>query len=164
MGHHGVDYKRRREQAREHVLAMRELWEHDEAEFHGTFVDFSPSWCWPKPTQAPLPILVGGAEGPKLFAHIAEYAQGWIPIGGRGLRDAIPRLQDAMREAGRTDADIEAMRVVPMAVQPDAGKLEHYASIGVTEVVFDLPAKPADTVLPILDRYAELVASLAQST
>src|SRR5262249_41368598 len=121
------------------------------------------SWCWPKPTQSPLPILIGGAEGPKLFAHIAEYGQGWIPIGGRGLRDAIPRLQDAMREAGRADEDIDAMRVVPMAVQPAGGTLEHYASTGVTEVVFALPAKPADVVLPILDRYAALVRE-AQST
>jgi probable F420-dependent oxidoreductase len=159
MNHHGVAYRTRREQAREHVLAMRALWENEAGEFHGDFVDFSPSWSWPKPVQSPLPILLGGAAGPKLFHHIAEYAQGWIPIGGSGLRDAIPRLQDAAREAGRSDDDIAAFEITPMAVQPDPGKLEFYASIGVTEVVFDLPAKPADVVLPILDRYAALVTA-----
>ena len=102
MNHHGVDYKQRREQGREHLLAMRRLWEDEEAEFHGDLVDFSPSWSWPKPVQTP-------AAGPRSAAppgrscspHIAEYADGWIPIGGRGLREALPRLRDAVAEAGR---------------------------------------------------------------
>jgi probable F420-dependent oxidoreductase len=156
MNHHGVDYRRRRDQGREHLLAMRRLWEDEAAEFHGEFVDFSPSWSWPKPVQSPLPVLIGGAAGPKLFAHIAEYAQGWIPIGGRGLREALPRLQEAVADAGR---DPSALELAPMAVQPDPGKLDHYEALGCTEVVFDLPSRPADEVLPVLDSYAGLVAS-----
>jgi hypothetical protein len=135
---------------------MRRLWEDDEAAFDGEFVSFSPSWSWPKPVQRPLPVLLGGAAGPKLFAHIAEYAEGWIPIGGAGLRDALPRLRAAVAEAGRDPA---ALQVAPMAVIPDPGKLDHYEALGCTEVVFDLPSAPADIVLPILDRQAELVAA-----
>ena len=45
---------------RERVLAMRELWTREEAEFHGELVDFDPIWSWPKPVQIPLPVLVGG--------------------------------------------------------------------------------------------------------
>ena len=156
MAHHGVDYHSRRAKGREHVLAMRSLWEDDEASFDGDHVRFSPSWQWPKPVQRPLPVLLGGAAGPKLFANIAEYAQGWIPIGGGGLREALPRLRDAVAEAGRDPSTLE---IAPMAVVPDAGKLDHYASLGVTEVVFDLPSAPADIVLPILDRQAALVAA-----
>lgn len=33
---------------RERVLAMREIWTKEGAEFHGQFVDFDPIWCWPK--------------------------------------------------------------------------------------------------------------------
>jgi probable F420-dependent oxidoreductase len=154
MNHHGVEYKQRRDVAREHLLAMRRLWEDDEAEFHGELVDFSPSWSWPKPVQRPLPVLLGGAAGPKLFAHIAEYANGWIPIGGRGMREALPKLREAVAEAGRDPDDLE---VAPMAVIPDEGKLDHYEALGCTEVVFDLPAKPAETVLPILDDLAAMV-------
>ena len=79
---------------------------------------------------------------------------GWIPIGGAGMRDALPRLREAVAEAGRDPSTLE---ITPMAVLPDPGKLDHYENLGVTEVVFDLPSAPADTVLPILDRYAELV-------
>src|SRR5215207_7956012 len=72
--HHGVTMRDRRDVAREHMLAMRALWRDDEAAFDGKFVHLSPSWSWPKPLRASgPPVLIGGAAGPKLFAHIAEY-------------------------------------------------------------------------------------------
>ncbi|MGZ4797591.1 MAG: TIGR03619 family F420-dependent LLM class oxidoreductase, partial [Acidimicrobiia bacterium] len=78
---HGIGMADRRAIAREHVLAMRALWRDDIAEFHGEHVDIAPSWSWPKPVRPEgPPVLVGGAAGPKLFAHVAEYADGWIPI------------------------------------------------------------------------------------
>jgi hypothetical protein len=61
MRDHGVDPATRRARVRDHVLAMRRLWEEEEAEFHGQYAEFAPSWCWPKPAQRPLPVLVGGA-------------------------------------------------------------------------------------------------------
>jgi len=155
MAHHGVDYGRRREQAREHLLAMQALWRDDEAEFHGEFVDFGPSWSWPKPDVA-VPVLIGGGGGPKLFSHIAEYADGWIPIGGSGLADGIPRLRDAVADAGRDPAGLE---VIPFGSEPTPGKLEHFASIGVTECVFRLPSADRDTVLGVLDRQAGLIGT-----
>src|ERR1700745_1623943 len=72
--HHGVEMSTRRERTREHVLAMKALWRDDVASFDGELVRFSPSWSWPKPVQpGGPPVLIGGAAGPKLFAHIAEY-------------------------------------------------------------------------------------------
>lgn len=154
MEHHGVAYGSRRAVAREHVLAMQALWSADEASFAGEHVAFSASWSWPKPVQQPLPVLVGGGAGPKLFAHIAEYAAGWIPIGGSGLSAAIPQLQEAAAAAGR---DPSTLRIVPFGSLPDHPKLDHFAGIGVTECVFRLPSAPRDAVLPILDRYATLL-------
>jgi alkanesulfonate monooxygenase SsuD/methylene tetrahydromethanopterin reductase-like flavin-dependent oxidoreductase (luciferase family) len=135
---------------------MRALWTEDEASFDGEFVSFSPSLAWPKPVQDPLPVLIGGAAGPKLFAAIAELAQGWIPIGGAGLTGAIPELREAFEKAGRDPVGLE---VVPFAVVPDAGKLEHYERIGVTECVFQLPSAGADVILPLLDEQAGLIQS-----
>ena len=87
-----------------------------------------------------VPVLHGGAAGPKLFAHIAEYGDGWIPIGGAGLTEAIPRLREAVAEAGR---DPDALEIVPFGSLPDPGKLDHFERIGVTECVFRLPSAPA---------------------
>jgi probable F420-dependent oxidoreductase len=151
--HHGVDMATRRDRAREHVLAMRALWRDEVAEFHGAHVEFSPSWSWPKPVGGP-PILVGGAAGPTLFAHVAEYADGWIPIGGAGVRAALDDLRRACEERGR---DPSELRIVPFGTVPTRGKLEYYASIGIEEVVLRVPAGDAGRVLPVLDEYAGLV-------
>jgi probable F420-dependent oxidoreductase len=152
---HGVDMKRRRDIAREHVLAMKALWRDDVASFDGEFVHLAPSWSWPKPAApGPPPILVGGAPGPKLFAHVAEYADGWIPIGGAGVRAALADLERACEERGR---DPKTLRIVPFGTVPDPGKVEYYASIGIEEVVLRLPGGSRDRVLSRLDALAELV-------
>jgi probable F420-dependent oxidoreductase len=154
---HGIAMSDRRAVAREHVLAMRALWQNDVGSFDGQSVQIPPSWSWPKPVrpQGP-PVLIGGAAGPKLFAHVAEYADGWIPIGGGGVRSALPDLFRACEVVGRDPASLQ---IVPFGTVPDAGKLEYYESIGITEVVLRLPAGDADRVLPILDTYAPLVVS-----
>ncbi|HKA92709.1 MAG TPA: LLM class F420-dependent oxidoreductase [Acidimicrobiia bacterium] len=155
MENHGVDMPRRRDVAREHVLAMQRLWANEEAEFDGEFVRLPPSWSWPKPVQQPWPpVLIGGAAGPKLFAHVAEYADGWIPIGGAGVRAALPELHKAMEDAGR---DPESARVVPFGTLPDPGKLDYYASLGIDEVVLRVPVGGPDVAFPVLDDYAKLV-------
>jgi probable F420-dependent oxidoreductase len=162
LEHHGVAMRDRRAVARERVLAMQALWRDDEASFHGDHVRFDPSWCWPKPTQRgpdgrpKVPVLMGGAPGPKLFAHIAEYGDGWIPIGGAGLTDALPRLRDEVAAAGR---DPSLLEVVPFGSLPDPGKLDHFERLGITECVFRIPSAPRDVVLPILDEQAALVAT-----
>ncbi len=155
IANHGVAMSERRAIAREHVLAMQALWRDDVASFRGKHVDLAPSWAWPKPVpRSGPPVLIGGAAGPKLFAHIAEYADGWIPIGGRGVRAALPELQRACEERGR---DPRTLRLVPFGTLPDPGKLEYYASIGIDEVVLRLPSGSADAVLPVLDGYAKWV-------
>ncbi len=151
MESHGVDPRRRRALAREKLLAMEHLWANDVAEFQGDFVRFEPSWQWPKPVQRPRPrVLIGGAAGPKLFDHVAEYGDGWMPIGGAGLRAALPELRRAFEARGR---DPGGLHVVPLGVLPDPAKLEYYASLGVTECVLRLPSAPRDEVLPVLDGY-----------
>ena len=157
MENHGIDVKRRRALVRERVLAMQALWAQEIAEFHGEFVNFEPSWQWPKPVQQPRPrVLIGGAAGPKLFAHIAEYADGWIPIGGAGLKTTLPELRCAMQERGR---DPSELHIVPMGILPDTQKLEYYASIGVTEAVLRLPSASRDEVMPLLDDYARYLSA-----
>lgn len=95
--------------------------------------------------------LIGGGAGPKLFAAIAEHADGWLPIGGRGLTEAVPKLRAAWEEAGR---DPKELQVVPYAVLPDPGKLAHYAELGIEEVVLQLPPAGEREVLRVLDGYA----------
>ena len=153
MEDHGVEYRTRRARVREHVLLMNQLWSQEVGAFEGDFVRVSPSWSWPKPVQQPRPrTLIGGAAGPKLFAHIAEYADGWFPIGGAGVAKALPDLRDAVAAAGR---DPDQLLVVPFGTLPSPGKLDHYREIGMTEVVLNLPSAGRDEVLRVLDDYVQ---------
>jgi probable F420-dependent oxidoreductase len=155
MENHGVEPRRRRAHVREAMLAMQALWANELAGFDGEFVRFTPSYQWPKPVQQPRPrVLLGGAAGPTLFAHIAEYGDGWMPIGGAGIKQALPELRRLLAARGRDPA---ALHVVPMGVFPDAEKLTYYAESGVTECVLRLPSAPRDAVLPVLDGYARLL-------
>jgi probable F420-dependent oxidoreductase len=152
---HGVAYAERRDAVRERMIAMRRLWTEDEATFEGKFVNFERAWAWPKPVQRPHPpIWIGGGGGPVLFSHIAEYADGWMPIGGRGIAKNLEALRAAVEAAGRDPATLE---VVPMGTIPDAGKIEYLGTLGIEEIVLGLPSGTRDEVLPVLDHYAPIV-------
>ncbi|MER5787766.1 LLM class F420-dependent oxidoreductase [Streptomyces sp. NPDC001980] len=155
---HGVAWRSRRELTRDRMALMRALWADEPTAYEGEFGSVRASSAHPKPVQKPRgPVagprtLVGGAAGPKLFAHIAEYADGWMPIGGRGLTESLPVLRSVWADAGRDPA---ALQVVPYAVFPSAGKLAHYAELGIEEVVVQLPPAGEAEVLGALDGYAE---------
>lgn len=156
---HGVDFAHRRDIVREKVLAMQALWGDEEATFDGEHVSFQPSWQWPKPVQQPRPpVWLGVGAGPRNFAHLVEYADGWIPIGGRGLTEAVPQLREAFSAAGRNPADLD---VVPFGSSPDTAKFEHFAEVGVTEVVANAPCGRREEVLPFLDHYAKVADAFA---
>ena len=155
MENHGIDVKRRREHAREIMLAMQALWTNDVAAFEGEFVNFEASWQWPKPVQRGGPrILIGGGAGPKIFSQIAEYAHGWMPIGGAGMAAQLEKLRGLLEERGR---DPRLLHVVPMGVFPSDEKLAYYKEAGVTECVLRIPSAPRDEVMPALDEYVQYI-------
>ncbi len=148
---HRVDFSRRRAIAHEKLACMNALWRDHPAEFHGEHVDLPPCWSYPKPVQeSGIPILIGAAAGEQLFSAIAEHADGWMPIGGTGIRGALPVLREAMEKVGRDPA---TLRVVPFGIIPDKGKMDYYESLGVREVTVRLPSGSAAEMLGALDRF-----------
>ena len=151
-----MDFPDRRDVVREHMLAAQALWRDDVAEFDGRYVSLSPSWSWPKPTQQPRPrTLLGGGAGPKLFANIAEWCDGWIPFGGAGLKEQLPQLRTAMADVGRAD---DELHIVPMGVFPTPEKMAYYETLGVTECVLRVPNGEAAETLAVLDDYTSYLA------
>ncbi|QLE72496.1 TIGR03619 family F420-dependent LLM class oxidoreductase [Streptomyces rectiverticillatus] len=162
---HGVEWKSRRDLVRDRMALMRALWDEEPTGYRGEFGAVSASFAHPKPLRTarrrgpdvpPLVgprTLIGGAAGPKLFAHVAEYADGWLPIGGSGLKETIPQLRRAWQEAGRPGEP----QVVPYAVHPSAGKLAYFADLGLTEVVVGLPSAGEAEILRALDAHAEFL-------
>jgi probable F420-dependent oxidoreductase len=148
---HGVAYADRRAVAEEKLACMQALWSEEVAEFHGEYVDLPPSYAWPKPVQQPRPrTLVGAAAGPGTFRSIAAHADGWMPIGGRGIKAALPDLVSEFVANGR---DPEAIEVVAFGTIPDPGKLAHLAGAGCTEVALRVPSGESSQMLRCLDSY-----------
>ncbi|MGW0563081.1 TIGR03619 family F420-dependent LLM class oxidoreductase [Streptomyces sp. NPDC003016] len=151
---HGVEWRTRRERTRDRMALMRALWAAEPTAYTGETASVRASCAYPKPAGAAPRTLIGGGAGPQLFAHIAEYADGWLPIGGRGLGESVPVLREVWEKAGRSPEDLQ---VVPYAVIPSPGKLAHYADLGITEVVLHLPPAAEPEIIRVLDEYAAFV-------
>lgn len=156
MENHGTVYKTRWRLLRERVLAMKEIWTKDEAEFHGEFVNFDKIWAYPKPVQKPHPPIIMGGDGKTTFDRVIEYCDGWLPIAFTAdkMGERIATLKQRAAEAGR---DPNSIGVTVSLVNPDAAKVEALAQTGAERVNFFLPAAGRDVVLPLLDQYASLL-------
>lgn len=159
MAHHGVKYTERRALLREKVLLMQALWTEDEASYRGEMVRLEPSWSWPKPAQRPHPpIIMGGAAGPKTFAHIMEFCDGWMPIYGRHpIIDHVDSMNRAAELAGRDPATVE---VGVFNAPRDGNKLKELAAAGVSRAVFNLPAVAPEIVIDKLDKYSGFIGAV----
>jgi len=156
MADHGTVFKTRFKLVRERIEAMKEIWTKRQAEYHGEFVNFPPMFAWPKPLQKPHPtVIVGGA-----FQHAARraitYGDGWIPIPGRGgdVTEVVPQFRQMAKEAGRDPA---ALPITLFGVEENLDRLKRYRDLDVTRVIVSLLSEKRDAILPLLDRWADLM-------
>jgi probable F420-dependent oxidoreductase len=159
MANHGTDIKQRWGVMRERVLAMKKIWTEEAAEFHGKHVDFDPIWQYPKPAQKPHPPVVLGSASRKSLKRIVEYCDGWVPI-GFALSDLGGAIQDLHRMASDAGRDPKSIELSLFWAPGDADALGHYRDMGIVRGILPLPSAKRDEVLPILDRYAPLVAQM----
>jgi probable F420-dependent oxidoreductase len=159
MENHGTDFKRRWRLMRERVLAMKEIWSKDKAEFHGEFVNFDPIWSWPKPVQPGGPPILLGSEAKKCFERVVDFCDGWIPINRKGdqLKTGVQQLREEAKRAGRRFEDLQ---LGVFGVPPKADFAKQLLDWGFSHLIFGLPPAKADKVLPMLDSYSEIAAKL----
>jgi probable F420-dependent oxidoreductase len=154
---HGTDFASRHKLARERIEAMKAIWTQEEPEYHGEFVNFDRMKQWPKPHQKPHPPVIVGGAFPHAARRAIRYGDGWIPRvewleeGGVGV--LVGRFRRMAAEAGRDPAGLP---VTVFRVPEEIDRLKSCEEIGVDRVVFSLPAEGRDTLMPILDRWAEL--------
>ncbi|MER6767789.1 MULTISPECIES: TIGR03619 family F420-dependent LLM class oxidoreductase [Amycolatopsis] len=157
LADHGVPGKRRRTALREYLEAMRALWTEEEASYSGEFVEFGPSWAWPKPVQPKVPVVVGAGGNERTFRWIARHTDGWLTTPGEGdITEKVAQLREIWREEGR-DGEPE---VIALGPRPDPEGLAKLEAAGVTEVVFGLPDRSAGEVEAWLDRLAGKLGQL----
>jgi probable F420-dependent oxidoreductase len=156
MENHGARYKTRFAMLRERVLAMKEMWTQEDAEFHGEHVDFDAIWSYPKPTQSPNPPILLGGETDYTLRRVVEYCDGWLPRGRGGFdaAEAMARLKNTADEAGR---DVNELTVSVFGAPAEAKVLDDYREAGITRALLTLASEDRDAVLARLDQYGELL-------
>jgi probable F420-dependent oxidoreductase len=154
MENHGTEFKSRFRLLRERVLAMKEIWTKEEAEYHGEFVSFDPIWCYPKPVQKPHPPVLLGGESGYTLQRVVDFCDGWFP---RGRSDVLSGLAALRARAAKAGREMTTISVSVFGARPDPATLESYAAAGITRVIFGLPSADRETVLPILDQHAKLI-------
>jgi probable F420-dependent oxidoreductase len=152
---HGTDPRTRTRLLRERILAMKEIWTKDEAEFHGEFVDFDPIYSWPKPVQRPYPPIMIGGGAPMAFDRVLDYGDGWLPIYQHDVAELGAQIAELRRrgaERGR-----EHIPVTLCMVPPTPEVLNGLAELDVDEILFALATESEPATLKHLDEIAMLV-------
>lgn len=152
----GGDFDHRWTQTREAVLVMKELWTREEAEFHGSYFDFPPVKCYPKPAQKPHPPVFLGGTARNVFRRVVGWADGWLPAGpsveqiqaGRATLDQL---------AGAAGRDPSTIRITAFAVPPDRELLARLAEAGADRAIVMLPNTRDAGALDELERIAGAV-------
>jgi len=160
----GVPFAHRGARLDECVEAMRELWGHGPATYHGRFVEFDAVHLVPAPPRPAIPIVLGGNTRPAV-TRAARTADGWYPhaLDPDGFADTVTFLRAEIRQAGRTYED------VPITVNPaSAGReremdrqwVQRYVDHGATRLVIGSGITGPHDVQAVrkkIDRYREEV-------
>jgi probable F420-dependent oxidoreductase len=158
LADHNVPAGRRRTMLREYIEAMRKLWENEEASYSGEFVNFGPSWAWPKPVQKHVPVIVGAGGTEKNFTWIAKNADGWMSTPrDEDITGKIVALKAEWTAAGRTGEPL----IYVLAGKPDPAQLAAWRELGVTEAIFGMPDRSEDEVRAYIERLSGKLAAFA---
>jgi probable F420-dependent oxidoreductase len=149
----GGNFPHRWSQTREAVLAMKELWTRDEAEFHGKFYDFPPVRSSPKPCQKPHPPVLLGGTAANVFKRVAAWGDGWLPI--RVTPDDVKRgraiLDELAQAAGRDPISLE---ITVYGQDCDRGMLKRFEEAGASRMTVRLSTAVGSDALTELERMA----------
>src|SRR5881409_1541782 len=158
MADHGTEFKSRFRVMQERVEAMKAIWTKSKPEYHGQFVEFPPMMTWPKPVQKPHPPVIVGGAFPHGARRAIAFGDGWVPHARRpaygDVLGLLPSFSTMATEAGRDPATLP---ITIFGVPEDGDLVKRYRDAGVARLVFNLPPAKADEVLPVLDRWAELM-------
>jgi len=171
----GVPWTDRGSRMDEQIDLLRALWgtQADTFEFHGRYHDVVPMDPSPRPSQRPIPILVGG-HSDRALDRAGRLGDGWIaaPMAPERFAGLARRVAESAERHGRDPAAL--LRCCSASLGPEhqlhdvsaAGTDElvdlvgRYREAGVGHLQVDLRAGSPAASLDALERFAEDVAAL----
>ena len=152
----GADFDHRWTQAREYVLAMKELWTKDEAEFHGQYVDFPPVYCNPKPAHKPHPPVYLGGNAKNVLRRVVGWGEGWIPINVQpeDVKAARTTIAELCESAER---DPDSIGITIHGQPPDKDLIKRFEEAGAERVLVRASAADHEGAMNELEELAKQV-------
>lgn len=105
----------------EAIQVVQALWADGPANFEGRFYPLNGAECYPKPTQQPLPILVGGNGERRTLRLVAQYANQWngIYLDVNAYRAKCEILERHCHDVGRDPTAIEHSLMLGIVIGRD---------------------------------------------
>jgi probable F420-dependent oxidoreductase len=149
----GGNFPHRWGQTREAILAMKELWTKDEAEYHGKFYDFPLVRSFPKPAQTPHPPIFLGGTARHVFQRVVAWGDGWMPT--RATPEDIKRGRATLDElAAAAGRDPRAIEITVFGEEDDPEMVQRFAEAGASRVIVRPRTTEGDAALAELERMA----------
>jgi len=163
------DFHTRGRRISEQIQVLRLLWTQAIVDFKGRWHRIDRAGINPLPVQRPIPVWLGGVSEVAI-QRAARVADGWFPIfrPAAEIRDAVARLRDYARQAGRDPA------ALGLEVQTNAGRgspedwladLEQWREVGAGYVCVNTMgagfASPREHI-DAIRRYREAVGELVR--
>ena len=152
----GADFDHRWTQAREYVLAMKEIWTKEEAEFHGKYVDFPPIICNPKPAQNPHPPVLLGGNAKNVLKRVVKWGDGWLPI-RLSPEDILKAQQELLKLCDTEDRDPSTIQITMHSLPPDKELISRFEEIGVDRVLVGVASATQEEIFEELEVIAESI-------
>ncbi len=149
----GGAFSRRWSQAKESVLAMKELWTKDVSEFHGEFYDFPPIRSFPKPAQKPHPPILLGGMAKRVLNRVVEYGDGWAPnvASYHEITAAMSTIVHLCAAAGRDPREIG---ITVYQIAPERDVMRRLGEAGAYRAVTRINGDSTQSALDYLDKLA----------
>lgn len=113
--------RERMDRLEEGIQVVRTLWGDGPASFEGRYYQLKDVECYPKPAQAPAPILVGGSGEKRTLRIVAKYADEWNAVGQtlEGYRHKDQVLLEHCEAVGRDAGTIRRSMMCGFVVGRD---------------------------------------------
>jgi len=153
----GGDFEHRWTQTRDAIMAMKELWTKDEAEYHGRYYDFPPVRSFPKPVQKPHPpIVLGSITSRHVFQRIVAWGDGWMPV-GVSLEEMKRGRETLNQLASQAGHDPSSIQIVAFFAPPDPEALKALEEAGADAALVALETAGEKEALATLEEIGQKV-------